>query len=53
MEKTHDDSKTLHDCSFCLGTGIGRADGIPCWRCHGRGFIDSRADLEDAYEIKT
>jgi len=49
MTKTHDDPKTLHDCSACSGTGIGTADGIPCWRCKGKGYVDNRET--DDWEI--
>jgi len=49
--ETYDDSKALQTCSGCSGTGIGRADDFPCWRCHGRGWVDSRPNLDDDYEI--
>ena len=46
-----DDFFMLHECRFCLGTGAGTADGIPCWLCKGRGYIDERPELDD-YDIE-
>ena len=37
----------LHECRFCLGTGAGTADGIPCWLCNGSGMVDNRPELDD------
>ena len=44
----------LHECRFCLGTGAGTADGIPCWLCNGSGMVDNRPELdyEDEREIR-
>ena len=37
----------LHECRFCIGTGAGTADGIPCWLCNGSGMVDNRPELDD------
>ena len=50
MAKIFDDSNTRHECSACLGTGLGNADGIPCWHCKGSGQVDNRPELEDYQE---
>ena len=54
MSKIFDDSNTRHECSACLGTGIGNVDGIPCYLCRGTGVIDNRPeiDFEDERESR-
>jgi len=47
MATIYDESNTLHDCPHCLGTGIGTADGIPCWYCKGSGIVDNRPAPDD------